>query len=139
VELKRHDVNAAAPRNGTLRNESVLLFSHAPLPVSRARAVVGGRVFAVRACLLCTLLVMFFLIASVPTLLPADKSEATIGYSDVSNTPHMWLIQNSHSATHRRRLKSCFYFWYTSPTSIASFDPHEGQLRALLLPGHWQQ
>jgi hypothetical protein len=38
--------NAQAPRNGTLRNETTLLFRQPTAPKSRARPVVEGRVFA---------------------------------------------------------------------------------------------
>jgi len=38
--------NAVATRNGTLRNETTLLFNRAASLTNRARAVVGARVFA---------------------------------------------------------------------------------------------
>jgi hypothetical protein len=42
--------NAQASRNGTLRPETNLHFRQPATLKSRARAVVGGRVFCVRAC-----------------------------------------------------------------------------------------
>ena len=46
-----HGGKRYSPRNGTLRNEAALRLRRPATPKSRARAVVGGRMFPVRAYL----------------------------------------------------------------------------------------